>query len=664
MKKRLFSILLTLALILTLNPAPVYAAPDSANNEPAVTTVAELESVESQSYGLPINVGSSDDDGEIITGPVSTVSSLYGYANSFKEHVSTREPQFTIKYDYQFDLNGEELTNELYEEKYDLINQQTADAVYTIALAHDIQCPSAGDYLLGQIAWERTIQSKAAVYGDNDYAVISFSYTYNMTYYTTSDEERVVTETISEILSDGTLNLDGLSDYEKIKAIHDFVCNQTTYDTYYYGNQTQLHQYTAYAALIEGTAVCQGYSLLFYRLCLEAGIDARFISGNAGGEDHAWNIVKLDGYYYYVDTTWDDTYDPEGAIVYDFFLKGANSIFAERTPDESFTTPEFAESYPIAQDDYKEPPTFEKASLILGGQIGVNFFLDLPDVEGADYSNSCMKFSINGEESSEDSFNPEDMNDTGEYYCFTCPISSIQMADVITAKYCYTVNGEDYYVQMEYSAKEYINNFMGDLTQDDYDDPKKKVVIDLVQTLADYGYYAQEYLSGIRGWTIGVDHYPMDEPATTFKYNEVSTYLNAASSLTVESNDSIAALNYSLLLDTNTALCVYVTPADGYDGTMAISVKDYSNITQETLPDGRYRICITDIGAHMLKKAEFTISITADTQPAASMTISVLNYLDGLLHTHPDDQNVINLTGSLYKYAEAAATYKEVLGPN
>lgn len=44
--------------------------------------------------------------------------------------------------------------------------------------------------------------------------------------------------------------------------------------------------------MINKTAVCQGYASLFYRLALDAGVDTRVISGEAGGP-HAWNIVKL-----------------------------------------------------------------------------------------------------------------------------------------------------------------------------------------------------------------------------------------------------------------------------------------------------------------------------------------------------------------------------------
>ena len=59
-------------------------------------------------------------------------------------------------------------------------------------------------------------------------------------------------------------------------------------------------KYTAYAAMINKTAVCQGYASLLYRLLLECGVDCRVVTGYGNGGRHAWNIVEVDGKYYNV----------------------------------------------------------------------------------------------------------------------------------------------------------------------------------------------------------------------------------------------------------------------------------------------------------------------------------------------------------------------------
>ncbi|MFR8181399.1 MAG: transglutaminase domain-containing protein [Dorea sp.] len=76
---------------------------------------------------------------------------------------------------------------------------------------------------------------------------------------------------------------------------------RVSYDYTNLDDDTYIQKYTAYAALIDKTAVCQGYASLLYRMVLDAGVDARVISGDAGGP-HAWNIVRLNGKYYNLDT--------------------------------------------------------------------------------------------------------------------------------------------------------------------------------------------------------------------------------------------------------------------------------------------------------------------------------------------------------------------------
>ena len=104
-------------------------------------------------------------------------------------------------------------------------------------------------------------------------------------------------------------------------------------------------KHSSYAALINKKAVCQGYASLFYRLALEAGIDARVISGDSNGP-HAWNIVKIEGSYYNLDSTWD-----AGNTEYEYFLKNAKD-FPNHTRDAAYTTAAFTSSYPIAATSY------------------------------------------------------------------------------------------------------------------------------------------------------------------------------------------------------------------------------------------------------------------------------------------------------------------------
>jgi len=58
---------------------------------------------------------------------------------------------------------------------------------------------------------------------------------------------------------------------------------------------------TAFGALVNGSAVGEGFAMAFKALCDELGLDSRVILGTLGGRYHAWNLVNLGGFYYHID---------------------------------------------------------------------------------------------------------------------------------------------------------------------------------------------------------------------------------------------------------------------------------------------------------------------------------------------------------------------------
>lgn len=97
------------------------------------------------------------------------------------------------------------------------------------------------------------------------------------------------------------------SDYDKIKYIHDYIINNCRYNYNAVSNSDAYPTaFTAYGALVEGSAVCEGYAKAFSLLCNEVGVDALLIIGTGGGEPHMWNMVKCNGQWYHMDVTWDD----------------------------------------------------------------------------------------------------------------------------------------------------------------------------------------------------------------------------------------------------------------------------------------------------------------------------------------------------------------------
>lgn len=105
---------------------------------------------------------------------------------------------------------------------------------------------------------------------------------------------------------------EGMTDYDKALALHDVVCANLVYDN----SQSREWIHTAYGAFVNKYAVCDGYSKAYQYLLNKAGIDSHIAIGWSKGEGHAWNLVKLDGEWYYTDVTWDDS---EYGIFYEYF---------------------------------------------------------------------------------------------------------------------------------------------------------------------------------------------------------------------------------------------------------------------------------------------------------------------------------------------------------
>ena len=207
--------------------------------------------------------------------------------------------------------------------------QKKMDAWWQDALAHTSKNGSAGDYLRWQYAG---YSSSASTSNGSDWKV-TYAAPKGMTsiWYTDAAQEKNLTSYIqSTILPQ--LALDGKTTYQKVQAIYDWITRNVRYDKKNLDDNSYYLKYTAFAAAINKTAVCQGYTNLFYRLANDAGIDCRIITGGK----HAWNIVQMDdGKYYCMDATWD-----EGQSSYSYFLKGLPEFSKTHSPQtDSQNTP-------------------------------------------------------------------------------------------------------------------------------------------------------------------------------------------------------------------------------------------------------------------------------------------------------------------------------------
>ena len=205
--------------------------------------------------------------------------------------------------------------------------------------------PNEGDYLRFHC---RAYKARAEKYQRD--GALCCTITYEFTYLTNAEQERVVDEAVQRVHAQ--IYRDGMSRYELARAIYDYICSHVTYD--FACSADDLLGHSAYSALIRGKTVCQGYASLLYRLMLNEGIDCRMISGTGQGSDHGWNLVKVDEspYYYAADVTWDAISQSNGRTDYQYFLKGSRN-FANHTPDADYLTPSFTANYRMSETDYR-----------------------------------------------------------------------------------------------------------------------------------------------------------------------------------------------------------------------------------------------------------------------------------------------------------------------
>ena len=258
-------------------------------------------------------------------GNAEYTSDIKKVAENFRKQLVNRENEITLYYYSDEPITGEYFNN-LTRQLFDLAVQHTGKG-------------NEGDYIL----WHCQGWHVGANWSSNPNGGFDMNITYTVSYLSDAAQEEKVAQIEKEVFR--TLKISGKSDYQKVKAIYDYICSNVSYDYTNLNNDTYIQKYTAYAALIDKTAVCQGYASLLYRMVLDAGVDARVISGDAGGP-HAWNIVRLKDKYYNLDSTWD-----AGRENYSYFLKSMKA-FSDHERDEDYSSSEFTEAYPMAESDY------------------------------------------------------------------------------------------------------------------------------------------------------------------------------------------------------------------------------------------------------------------------------------------------------------------------
>lgn len=132
---------------------------------------------------------------------------------------------------------------------------------------------------------------------------------------------------------------DGAGDYEKAEIIYSSLINNITYNH----DAANESDYDIYGALVNKSAVCDGYAKAFKYLLEKAGVSCSYYAGDATNtagstEGHAWNGAYLEGEYYYFDVTWADQDD--GFVHFDWFAVTSDEMLSSHTPYDIFKMPD------------------------------------------------------------------------------------------------------------------------------------------------------------------------------------------------------------------------------------------------------------------------------------------------------------------------------------
>lgn len=337
--KRWIAVLMCFAMLLAVMPVTALAA-ESKGGTPVETI--------STTYINPLYADVMD-EADLVKPTADTQADEVDYCSTIEEAGAVVREQLKDRQEtVTVGLQAEEM------------NQQQMHDVFSAALVHT-GVPTEGDYLAWQYGGWSCSRSSSTQGG-----IYYMTLTYTVTYYTTAEQEAQVDAAVESLLSG--LALDGKSDYEAVKGIYDWICDNVTYDYDNLEDNSYKLKYTAYGALIDGTSVCQGYAVLLYRLALEQGVDCRFISGTGNGGAHGWNIIRLGGRYYNADSTWD-----AGRSSYSYFLV-CDGNFSDHTRDEEYSTDAFYAAYPMGETDYDPNAVVENPSGTCGE--GVTWTLD------------------------------------------------------------------------------------------------------------------------------------------------------------------------------------------------------------------------------------------------------------------------------------------------
>ncbi len=170
----------------------------------------------------------------------------------------------------------------------------------------------------------------------NSMKKITFTGTFTMEEEEIRRRQELLNETVAGWMAGLKPEMD---DYEKVKYLYEYLIVHTEYE------QGAPDSQNICSVLLNGKSVCQGYAKTLQLLCQKAGLEAFLVTGQVGGQGHAWDLIRLDGEWYHVDPTWGDA---------SYLREGESPLTAASSPAVNFdyfcvTTDQISQSHCLGE---------------------------------------------------------------------------------------------------------------------------------------------------------------------------------------------------------------------------------------------------------------------------------------------------------------------------
>ena len=219
-----------------------------------------------------------------------------------------------VKTDYAYDSLTDDCAKELYKELADSIDPSRAPTVTVSGLLDEFQITQALQAYKNDHPETFWLTNESKYYVKDNSTTVEFEYSMAPSEILTAKDK--FENKIDNILHD----LPEGNDFEKEEYINNCIIDNCKYDdAAAETNEIKGNENDAYGALVDGNAVCEGYSRAFQLLCNKANIDCVMVSGTVDNTNHAWNCVKIGGEWYQIDVTWNDTDGEKDYLQNDYF---------------------------------------------------------------------------------------------------------------------------------------------------------------------------------------------------------------------------------------------------------------------------------------------------------------------------------------------------------